>query len=253
MECLWTDARSVFLSDLHLGWKYSNGELAVEILEKTAPQFLYLVGDTFEWLHRSNAKRSRSVNNFLDALENLTDCGTKVFILPGNHDHELATGCFLGGIEIKPYAIHRSLKGEHWFVAHGDVFDLHGFGAKSFARSIGSKIYPRLIGISHLLQRWSHRSRRNLVSHCTRWKLASQLARLHIQSFERYMLDLAKAHLCAGVICGHIHLPRFIDSGLERGAYLNCGDWVEHRSFIYETWQGDMVLVNDFLESRHAS
>jgi UDP-2,3-diacylglucosamine pyrophosphatase LpxH len=66
---------------------------------------------------------------------------------------------------------------------------------------------------------------------------------MHIEQFEQFMIDLARSHLCQGIICGHIHHPVHRNEGsLE---YLNCGDWVEHQSLVVETQDGSLRLIRN--------
>jgi hypothetical protein len=50
-----------------------------------------------------------------------------------------------------------------------------------------------------------------------------------------------REHGCAGVICGHIHVPAI--RRVEGIDYFNCGDWVEHCTALVEHVDGRIELV----------
>ncbi len=249
LNCTWTDARSVFLSDLHLGWRFSDTSLLGSFLEKTQPDFLYLVGDTFEWIYRPESSKQQSVHRFLDDLSSLHDKGTEVFLLPGNHDELLADRFHNSGWTIAPYALHETLSGKRFLVAHGDVFDLQlGRNSCSWKR-FGGWLYPKLVRWGNWLDRVGFQPRGEQSHWCTHWKLQSERARNHIANFESFMVELASAHGCDGVVCGHIHLPTEKEIGSH--SYFNCGDWIEHRSFVYECSHGALNLIHNASKSLH--
>jgi UDP-2,3-diacylglucosamine pyrophosphatase LpxH len=49
-------------------------------------------------------------------------------------------------------------------------------------------------------------------------------------SFEKQLAYQAKKRGCDTVICGHIHQPS--DKMVSDVHYLNCGDWIENKSYI---------------------
>ena len=123
MSFVWERARSVFLSDLHLGWRLSKPDIALELLRRCRPRYVYLVGDTFEGLHRRLDLRSAIAASFFDILRSLSAQGTHVAILTGNHDHALAEMSIDIPFYAGTHAIHTSLRGERYLVTHGDIFE----------------------------------------------------------------------------------------------------------------------------------
>jgi UDP-2,3-diacylglucosamine pyrophosphatase LpxH len=249
LNCTWTDARSVFLSDLHLGWRFSDTSLLGSLLEQARPEFLYLVGDTFEWIYRPEVSKKKSVDRFVDDLNSLQDHGTRIFILPGNHDEVLADRFHNSGWTIAPYVLHETLSGQRFLVAHGDVFDLQrGRNSCSWKR-FGGWMYPKLVRWGTWLDRIGFQPQGEQSHWCTHWKMLSERAKNHIANFESFMVELALAHECDGVVCGHIHLPTEKEIGSQ--FYFNCGDWIEHRSFVYECSHGYLNLVRDASKQPH--
>lgn len=76
----------------------------------------------------------------------------------------------------------------------------------------------------------------NVKHWCSYWKSKSRSARQHVDRFRRFMCELAVGRGCVGVVCGHVHSPDNQMSG--KTQYLNCGDWVEHQTFVVETERG---------------
>ena len=51
-----------------------------------------------------------------------------------------------------------------------------------------------------------------------------------ITSFEEQLVYQSKLRYCHTVICGHIHTPE--DKMVDGVRYLNCGDWIENKTYI---------------------
>ena len=126
----WRRARSVFLSDLHLGWRYSHGFEVASYLAGSNPDYLYLIGDTFEWFRHEPFTSRADATGLLRQISRLAKNGTEVFLLPGNHDSALAdsnsTNAWWTDVEwtIRPHVVHRSVGGGRYLVMHGDIFDM---------------------------------------------------------------------------------------------------------------------------------
>jgi UDP-2,3-diacylglucosamine pyrophosphatase LpxH len=141
------------------------------------------------------------------------------------------------------HAIHTTYRGQRLLVTHGDVFDFVDLGTHARVRQLGSWIYPRLVHFGDALIQWGMIRKVRKEHWCTYWKLKSRRARGHIDAFERAMVAFARQYDCDGVICGHIHRPAC--KQLDQRWYFNCGDWVEHRSCVFETHDGEMQLVDN--------
>lgn len=243
----WTDARSVFISDLHLGWSSSRPAQALDALERMRPDCLYLVGDTFEWLCGRSDFAHPDARRLLRRLHSLVYEGCEVFLLAGNHDHQLVEWRGRLPWPIVSHAMHSTVDGRRWLVLHGDVFDCSVTAGCDLVRDLGSRLYPALVKAGNLLQAVSPAPIREYrgarVSHwAMHWKMRSKRISEHVAAFERYMVELAIHHGCDGVICGHIHVPCIKQR--ESLAYINCGDWVENQSFLWESRDGRMELTH---------
>src|SRR5262245_46250998 len=79
--------RSVFLSDIHLGCRYSQAEPLLAFLQAIQPEYLYLVGDIIDGWRLARQWHWRPVFScILSRLLELGKSGTQVCFTPGNHD-----------------------------------------------------------------------------------------------------------------------------------------------------------------------
>lgn len=242
----WRHARSVFLSDLHLGWRYSHGSEVASHLAASNPDYLYLVGDTFEWIRKDTSSHQVEFSGLLRQISRLARNGTAVFILPGNHDSVLAVADSNGAWwkdvawTIRPYVVHKSANGWRYLVMHGDIFDMQ-LNTHGNWRRFGSHLYPWLVRLGERLHRCGVHPA--IDSHwCTYWKFLSTRSVHHVRAYSEFMTRLALSQECQGVICGHIHFPA--NERLGEARYLNCGDWVEHRSCVVESPSGELEMLN---------
>ncbi|MCB9993540.1 MAG: UDP-2,3-diacylglucosamine diphosphatase [Hyphomicrobiaceae bacterium] len=236
--------RSIFVSDLHLGMRGAKAEELCAFLLSHEAEHLFLVGDIVDgWKLRKRWIWPEIYNRFVMLLIRLADRGTRVIILPGNHDaflHRFA-GVSFGRIEVHERFLHASADGRRYLVLHGDQFDgvvsqyewlsRLGHWAYGWALLLNRPIngLRRLCGLgAWSLSRWG-KQRVKQIGGIKNW-FAEALAR-----------EAAEAG-ADGVICGHIHIAEMHeDFGL---AYLNCGDWVEAGTAIVEGLDGTFELVN---------
>ena len=243
----WVDARSVFISDLHLGWNCSRPGQILEILRRISPNWLYLVGDTFEWLQGRIGWEHPDTQSLLESLTALDERGCEIRILSGNHDFQLLDLRDPLPWPVVSHAIHTTAAGERLLVVHGDIFDCSQSSEPSLTRELGGRFYPALVKMGHAVQEVipaspRHETNEPTVPWSTRWKMRSRRVFHHVTMFERFMAELATSHGCHGVVCGHIHVPsRKRIGGVD---YFNCGDWVENQSCILESRCGSMHLLS---------
>ncbi len=239
------DVRSIFISDLHLGWSRSRAHRLPEVLGRLRAERLYLVGDTFEWMGRSaQPVLPKLMQPILDSMERLTDNGCEITILPGNHDWQLSRMSRLGKWRIASHAVHETATGEKLFISHGDLFDTWiRRMANSAHFGIGNRLYNPLLHLGNWLERIGFVPPTPSRHWCAHWKQQLQSVRRHVMQFTDFMVRLASLHRCQGVICGHIHVPAMHDHG--GFTYVNCGDWIEHCSFVVEDFSGSFSVHYD--------
>jgi UDP-2,3-diacylglucosamine pyrophosphatase LpxH len=225
---------TVWLSDVHL---------LLEFLRSTRCKTLYLVGDIVDL---ESLRRSffwpRSHTEVLRVLLAMSEAGTRIVYVPGNHDDDMRAlvGLRLNNVEIRARCIHTTRDGRRLLVLHGDEFDAvieHGM----LGAIVGSIAYRSLISLNRLVH-WLHE-----IAGRPYWSLAQHVktriakAQRYIESFERASLHAAKAEGVDGIVCGHIHKASLVErDGL---LYCNDGDWVESCTALVEHESGQLDLV----------
>lgn len=236
--------RTVFLSDIHLGSRGCRAEELQAFLKRISCDELYLVGDIVDfWRIRKRAFWPDEHNEVLRRILKLAHRGTRVVMIPGNHDESVRgfAGQSFGGIEIRREAIHECRDGRRLLIAHGDEYDLVVRQARLLSL-VGAWGYEALI----VLDRRFHAIRRRMGR--PEWSLA-QAIKLRVKSactfvsrFEEALARVARSRGLDGVVCGHVHQPAV---GRLEGdvAYYNCGDWIENCTALVETMSGRLQLI----------
>ena len=243
--------RAIWVSDVHLGSKYSRAEYLLDFLKSTECEYLYLVGDVVDLESmRKSVCWPQSHNDVVRCILGKAKHGTKVIYIPGNHDGLLRDfeGASFGGVEIKNHAIHATADGKQLLVLHGDEFDnvIRCSGLMSLAGCWG---YDLLMWINR-----AHNWLRRLFK-LPYWSLASYLkhrlknAREYIERFERVVAKEAKRRGVDGLVCGHLHRPEL--SYIDEMLYCNDGDWVESCTALVERHDGSMQLLH-WADEKHA-
>lgn len=235
---------TVWLSDIHLGYKDCKADYLLNFLDSSYIDTLYLVGDIVDlWALNKRIHWPQAHQNVLDKLIYLSEHGTKVIYIPGNHDAPLRnyTGLHFGNIELMERAIHCGNNGKRYLVIHGDQFDADVLCYGKWFAWVGDKAYDFLLWLNRINNIF-----RNLLG-LQYWSLAGYLKN-HVKSAKAAIMRYKKAG-CAeakrqnldGIICGHIHHPETdtID-GIE---YFNDGDWIENCTALTESEQGEMELL----------
>ena len=236
--------RTVWLSDIHLGFRGCSATSLLAFLRSVECEFLYLVGDIIDiWSVRERPFWPQEHNNILRTILGKAKYGTKVIYVPGNHDEMLRdyNGMAFGNIRIADRIVHRKVDGKRFLVIHGDQFDSVVRSSRAIAL-LGSHAYDLLLGIN---------TRLNLVRRklgLPYWSLAGAIkhkvknAMRYISNFEAAVSFEAARLGVDGVICGHIHRPQIIQ--LNDITYCNCGDWVESNSALVEHDDGSLELLH---------
>ena len=108
---------ALFVSDLHLGSKHSNVDKIISLLDSYAPKHLFLVGDIIHgWV--LNLKWNSKHSMVLNRINYLSNNGTKVIWIPGNHDNFMRDFKSFGNIEV-----HNEYVWNDTLITHGDLYD----------------------------------------------------------------------------------------------------------------------------------
>ncbi|MCZ8131282.1 MAG: UDP-2,3-diacylglucosamine diphosphatase [Steroidobacteraceae bacterium] len=231
-------ARTVFVSDVHLGYRGCQSAYFLDFLRHVETEQLVLVGDVVDlWSLERTIYWPAEHHEALREIARLARSGTRVIYVPGNHDEACREFCgsVIAGIEVRREFVHEAADGRRYLVLHGDEFD----GAVQFdpaLKRFGGWLYGGLLQLGRGVQ-WLRR--RLGYGH---WSLVSWLklkvrdAREYIDRFERAAAQEAKRRGLHGVICGHIHRPGIRE--LDGIVYCNDGDWVEHCTALVEDGSG---------------
>jgi len=236
-------ARTVFVSDVHLGFRGCQSTLLLDFLRHLDTERLVLVGDIVDlWSLKRSHFWPEEHQQIVRRILELARSGVEVVYVPGNHDDALREFCgqTVCGIEVRRDFVHVAADGRRYLVLHGDDFD----GAVQFSgalRRFGEFMYDIMLRLG----RGVHAVRSRLgLGH---WSLATWVkqqvpdAREYIARFEHAAAHEAQRRGLDGVICGHIHRPGIRQVGGVQ--YCNDGDWVEHCTALVEDRSGRMALV----------
>lgn len=235
--------KTIVISDVHLGLKDSKSEECIEFLKNNRCKNLFLDGDIIDgWQLSRGGKWRKKDSNFIKQVLKLSNNGTNVVYLRGNHDDFLETFIpFVIGynFEVLNDYVYESF-GKKYLIMHGDVFDPITTQATWLAK-LGSVGYDILLFLNR------HHNRRRLqqglpyksISHDIK-KNVKFVVNL-LSRFEDAAVAYAKQKKCDGIICGHIHTPE--DKMINGIHYLNSGDWVETKSALVEDLEGNWKII----------
>jgi UDP-2,3-diacylglucosamine pyrophosphatase LpxH len=236
--------RSIFISDVHLGFRGCRAEFLLDFLHRTESEYLYLVGDIVDvWEMRNRLFWPQAHNNVIRTILGKAKRGTKVIYIPGNHDEVLRdyAGMDFGNVSIRRDAVHETADAKRLLILHGDEFDSVVQCSRLLAM-LGNRVYDWLL----YLNRWLNVFRRKLGF--PYWSLASYLkhkvknAMQFISDYEHAVVREVRRRNADGVVCGHIHRAEITHH--EGILYCNDGDWVESCTALIEKHDGRLELVN---------
>lgn len=236
--------RTVWLSDIHLGFRGCSAEYLVDFLDAVECEYLYLVGDIIDiWSLKRKSYWPQAHNDVVRKILSKARWGTKVILIPGNHDETLRdfVGMQFGNIQVADRWVHRRADGRRFLVLHGDQFDSVVRSSKALTL-LGDKAYEWLLQANLLVNRcrrwmgWSYWSLAAFIKH----KVPN--AAQYISNFEQAVAFDAARQGVDGVVCGHIHRAEITEvNGI---LYCNCGDWVESCTALVERHDSAMELIH---------
>ncbi len=236
--------RSVWISDVHLGFRGCSADYLLDFLRHTECSRLYLVGDIIDlWQMQKKLYWPQLHNNVIRTILGKAKHDTQVFYVPGNHDELLRDfdGMSFGNVTINSELIHTTADNRKLLVLHGDQFDSIVRCSKFLAK-LGGRLYGVLLRFNILVNIFRRRlgfpywSLAGFIKH--KVKNAVQ----YISNFEEAVAYEASRKGVDGVICGHIHRAEIRQIG--DVLYCNCGDWVESCTVLVEREDGSLELLN---------
>ncbi|NKI35984.1 UDP-2,3-diacylglucosamine diphosphatase [Wenzhouxiangella sp. XN79A] len=238
-----THVRTLWLSDVHLGYPGARAEALLEFIRVMRCDTLYLVGDIIDfWSLKKRRHWPQAHNDVVRSILGKAKHDTRVVYVPGNHDDVVRdyVELKLGNVEIHERIIHETVDGRTLLVMHGDQFDAAVLHSR-LAAAFGAAAYDGLMGFSRLLDRVRDAMGRE------HWSLAGAIksrigrAQAYIERFENAAVREARRHGVDGLVCGHIHRPALRAEG--ETIYMNCGDWVENCTALVEHRDGRLQLL----------
>ena len=236
-------SRTIFLSDLHLATRACRAQVLLDFLQHNDADTIYLAGDIIDfWRVKRGAPWPPAHNEVVQTLLRKMRTGSRVVLIPGNHDEGLRDFCgtCLDGIEVMRESVHATADGRRILVVHGDEFDGVVRYAKwlAFMGDRGHGLVRRLKAPVQWVRRHLGLEAWSLSSYL---KLKAKTAINFVGQFEHELIEEARRRGVDGIVCGHIHhaANRTVD-GIQ---YLNCGDWVESCTAITEDASGRLQIV----------
>jgi UDP-2,3-diacylglucosamine pyrophosphatase LpxH len=237
-------ARTLFLSDIHLGFKRARARELATFLRSIDAETIILAGDIVDHLNLAqrifwNDEHTQVVRTLLAKRR----AGARLIYIPGNHDSDLSLVAELlsGQVEVHREWVHRTARGERMLVVHGDQFDSHMEHACSRWKAwLGNALYDFTVMANDRLNDVGR------VMGQPYWPLAEKLklsvggAVRYIERYEQVAAAYAAEHGFDGILCGHIHRANLRHFGPT--LYCNTGDWVETCSAIVEEPGGELRL-----------
>jgi UDP-2,3-diacylglucosamine pyrophosphatase LpxH len=235
--------RTIWISDLHLGTRECKADDLLAFLRAHESETLYLVGDVFDgWRLERSWFWAQSHNDVVQKILRKARKGTRVVYLPGNHDAfaRQYVGHAFGGVEVADRVVHETANGRRLLVVHGDCFDgdCHQWLVPLGNGVLAPFRWLQVPAVWRVIRRLLGRPYRSFAGFV---KTSANRAVAALGRFERCATDAARKAGCAGVVCGHVHVPamREIDGVL----YLNDGDWVDSCTALAERFDGSIVLL----------
>lgn len=217
--------KTLFISDVHLGSRGSNPDKLLKLLKKEQPKEIFLVGDIIDgWLMKKRFYWTKESTDVIRKLLKLSNKGTKITYITGNHDDflRLYSPFDFGNIQILD-----EVDWNGYLITHGDKYD--GVVKLKWLGILGSIGYEIAIYVDRTLKKMGYQK-----SFSKTLKNKVKGAVKFITDFEKQLGYQAHIRNLDGVICGHIHTPEDKKIGIQKKKihYLNCGDWIENNSYI---------------------
>ncbi len=239
-----------FASDVHLGAgspleQQTTERLFVEWLRRAAQDAtaIFLCGDIFDFWFEYRRVVPRGFVRTLGTIAQITDSGTRVVFMTGNHDmwvrDYLTAEC---GVEIYTTPTTFSLGAKKVHIAHGDNLNvkgnwrlklMNGFFRSRFARALFSTlIHPDLA--LRFGQWWSNSSRKKHTFEPSDLRLRS------VGYLREYALNHYASHSDEIYIFGHLHHAEIFEQ--EQPQIIFTNDWSSNPHYATLTEEGQIEL-----------
>ena len=228
------------MSDLHLGARQSQTDKIIEFLDNNTSERLILNGDIIDgWALKGNGKWTPNCTKIFRRFMKMSENGTKVIYIRGNHDDFLKDFIpfKLNNIRIVRKYVYIGIDGRTYFCFHGDVLDFVIMEARWLA-VIGGYSYDIVIKFNtfyNKVRKWFNLPYHSLANTI---KQSVKGAINFVSDFETNAVALAKQKGYDVAVCGHIHQPK-IDIN-----YMNSGDFCENSTCLVEHFDGRWEIIS---------
>ena len=199
--------RSVWISDVHLGFRGCQADALLHFLHSVETDYLFLVGDIVDfWSIKKNPYWPQEHTNVVRSILGKAKHGTKVIYIPGNHDEGMrdCIGHVFGNVEIHQDYVHTTAEGKKLLIMHGDEFDVIVKNSRWLAK-LGNAAYDTLLDLNHYINGMRKFFGFSYWSLAAYLKLRVKNAVSYISSFEDALAHLAKDRGVDGVVCAAGH------------------------------------------------
>src|SRR6478672_7855876 len=162
--------RALFISDVHLGMRPTRITQLNDFLRWHEADTIYLVGDIVDGWRLAKAWHwPAEYHQLVDLFLEKALAGTRIVVIPGNHDEFLREylGTYFGEIEFVDRTVHTTALGRTYLVMHGDQFDVVVAHAKWLAH-VGDWAY-RMALRTNIVINWVRRRLRRPYWSLSAW------------------------------------------------------------------------------------
>ncbi len=229
--------KTCIVSDIHYKYYVRNEEdqennlRILRFLDSIIGEFdqLILNGDVFDLWFDWEYGLIKQYFPVLKKIADIREHGCSIKYISGNHDFWF-NDFFPEYLDVQliddSYCFEDS--GKRVLVTHGDLYTVNDFRYKLFRSLIRLRMMKSIFALIHpyialtLGSKMSRSSRKRTSP--------PELRRRKSSGLEQYARKQILHHGYDYVVMGHSHEPLL--KTIEQGAYVNCGDWVKHFSYV---------------------
>ena len=224
----------ILFSDAHLGnqpyrLEREREEFLIKFIQKISKEtkYIFILGDLFDFWFEYDSSIYKRYIRILSELMAFKDNNVKVHYLVGNHDFwmkDLFKKYYGFQLYFNPVTLEYG--NQKIFIAHGDGLNPKDRGYLFIKKIFRSKLTLKLFSLLHPDIAW-------VIAHTfskTSRKYTEQYSSSEIEELKKFSRERIEKDSFDRVILGHTHNPE--TTRFDKGIYLNCGDWINHFSYI---------------------